>query len=306
MARLPKPGSDKGTWGTILNDYLSVAHNADGTLKSGSTSGTGALQSGNNLSDLGNVSTAKSNLSLNKADVGLSNVDDVKQLPISGGTMTGKLKLMPWTELSGETPDGWPLLPFDPNDGHQIGLSFTEESGNGNDYSMWQHRGHVMIGVADAANVLGYGAGWIIPVMTIGSPVVTGITFPTGWRFNDDPAAQGSLLHPYESGIRNGKGTGMHLIADYTVGAYANNIKAFEWSTTSVTIASGIGLSVNGTITISSDTNLYRSAANVLKTDDAFDAASYRVGGATGASGTFTSNDGKTITVTNGLITSIV
>lgn len=34
MPRLPVPGSDDGTWGTVLNDYLSVEHNADGTLKS--------------------------------------------------------------------------------------------------------------------------------------------------------------------------------------------------------------------------------------------------------------------------------
>lgn len=33
MARLPIPGSDKGNWGQILNDYLSAAHKADGTLK---------------------------------------------------------------------------------------------------------------------------------------------------------------------------------------------------------------------------------------------------------------------------------
>jgi hypothetical protein len=31
--RLPVPGSDDGQWGTILNDYLLVEHNADGTLK---------------------------------------------------------------------------------------------------------------------------------------------------------------------------------------------------------------------------------------------------------------------------------
>lgn len=31
MARLPIPGSDDGTWGDILNDYLSTQHNADGT-----------------------------------------------------------------------------------------------------------------------------------------------------------------------------------------------------------------------------------------------------------------------------------
>lgn len=33
MTRLPTPGSDAGAWGDILNDYLSQAHNSDGTLK---------------------------------------------------------------------------------------------------------------------------------------------------------------------------------------------------------------------------------------------------------------------------------
>lgn len=33
MSRLPIPGSDDGTWGEILNDFLCMAHNADGTLK---------------------------------------------------------------------------------------------------------------------------------------------------------------------------------------------------------------------------------------------------------------------------------
>lgn len=33
-ARLPSPGGDDGSWGTVLNDFLTVAHNTDGTLKS--------------------------------------------------------------------------------------------------------------------------------------------------------------------------------------------------------------------------------------------------------------------------------
>lgn len=33
MARLPTPGSDEGSWGTILNDYLTVAHDSSGALK---------------------------------------------------------------------------------------------------------------------------------------------------------------------------------------------------------------------------------------------------------------------------------
>lgn len=33
MTRLPIPGGDNGNWGKILNDYLSVEHNPDGSLK---------------------------------------------------------------------------------------------------------------------------------------------------------------------------------------------------------------------------------------------------------------------------------
>jgi hypothetical protein len=39
LARLPIPGSDSGTWGTILNDFLSQAHNSDGTLNSSAVGG---------------------------------------------------------------------------------------------------------------------------------------------------------------------------------------------------------------------------------------------------------------------------
>lgn len=35
MTRLPTPGGDEGNWGQILNDYLSAAHNPNGTLKPG-------------------------------------------------------------------------------------------------------------------------------------------------------------------------------------------------------------------------------------------------------------------------------
>ncbi len=38
MARLPQPGSDAGEWGTILNDFLTQAHNTNGTLKDNSVS----------------------------------------------------------------------------------------------------------------------------------------------------------------------------------------------------------------------------------------------------------------------------
>lgn len=33
MSRLPTPGGDDGTWGSVLNDFLSQEHNSDGSLK---------------------------------------------------------------------------------------------------------------------------------------------------------------------------------------------------------------------------------------------------------------------------------
>ncbi len=33
MARLPVPGSDEGTWGTLLNEFLRVSHHEDGSLR---------------------------------------------------------------------------------------------------------------------------------------------------------------------------------------------------------------------------------------------------------------------------------
>lgn len=38
MARLPNPGGDEGTWGNVLNDFLSTIHNNDGTLKDNTVS----------------------------------------------------------------------------------------------------------------------------------------------------------------------------------------------------------------------------------------------------------------------------
>lgn len=34
MARLPEPGGDSGKWGDVLNEYLGVSHDTDGSLKS--------------------------------------------------------------------------------------------------------------------------------------------------------------------------------------------------------------------------------------------------------------------------------
>ena len=67
MSRLPTPGQDDGQWGSILNDYLSQAHNSDGSLKDGSVTtstiaGTLPQSKVTNLTtDLASVTTTANN-----------------------------------------------------------------------------------------------------------------------------------------------------------------------------------------------------------------------------------------------------
>jgi hypothetical protein len=73
VARLPQPGGDVGTWGDILNDFLSQSHNPDGTLKDDSV-GADQLQAG----------------AVTKTDIGLGNVDNTSDAnkPVSTSQQT--------------------------------------------------------------------------------------------------------------------------------------------------------------------------------------------------------------------------
>lgn len=47
MARLPVPGSDDNTWGTLLNEFLEVEHENDGTHPDATTTSKGFVQLAN-------------------------------------------------------------------------------------------------------------------------------------------------------------------------------------------------------------------------------------------------------------------
>lgn len=82
MARLPIPGNDDGTWGAILNDFLSQAHNSDGTLKNGAV----------DTVQIGDLAVTKPKLSsdtqssLTKADSSVQSINT--KLPNTGGAVT--------------------------------------------------------------------------------------------------------------------------------------------------------------------------------------------------------------------------
>jgi hypothetical protein len=82
MTRLPQPGGDESTWGSILNDFLEVSHNTDGTVRSGAVDSS-ALQDGS-------VSGAKlqsSSIDAIKLDAGSGNDGDIltKNTSSAGG-----------------------------------------------------------------------------------------------------------------------------------------------------------------------------------------------------------------------------
>ncbi|HUD20872.1 MAG TPA: hypothetical protein VMQ44_02285 [Candidatus Saccharimonadales bacterium] len=70
MSRLPTPGGDSGTWGTILNDYLSVEHNADGTLKKAGDIST-ALSTANTAKTTADSATTTANTASASAQTAL-------------------------------------------------------------------------------------------------------------------------------------------------------------------------------------------------------------------------------------------
>jgi hypothetical protein len=65
-ARLPTPGSDDNTWGDILNTFLGVAHNSDGTLLTSALTTAGGVTSVNSKVPVGGAVT------LTATDVGAS------------------------------------------------------------------------------------------------------------------------------------------------------------------------------------------------------------------------------------------
>lgn len=102
--QLPTPGSDEGTWGDMLNTFLLVSHNNNGTLLSSAVSSSGALLASNNLSDVQSATSARTNLGLGTAATQSTSAFDAAgaataaqtaaeaaSIPKSGGTMSGWL-----------------------------------------------------------------------------------------------------------------------------------------------------------------------------------------------------------------------
>lgn len=136
MARLPTPGGDVGDWGNVLNDFLSVSHNSDGTLQGGAVTSAGALGKSNNFSDVANVVTARANLGLGSAATqntsafdaagaatAAQNAAEAASVPKAGGTMTG------WLTPSVVSLTFGASIAVDASLGNVFGLTLTSSAG---------------------------------------------------------------------------------------------------------------------------------------------------------------------------------
>ena len=88
--RLPVPGSDDGTWGTILNDFLGVSLNADGTLQPTALTQAGGVTSVNTVTpnSSGAVTLTASNVGALSTNTKLSSLADTSA---AGGAANGQV-----------------------------------------------------------------------------------------------------------------------------------------------------------------------------------------------------------------------
>lgn len=132
MARLPLPGSDDGTWGNVLNDYLQVSHDTSGHLLGSALGAGGALLASNNLSDVASASSARTNLGLGSAATQSSSAFDASgaasaaqaaSVPKAGGTMAGWLTPAVQALTFGST------IAIDTSKGNVFSLTLTASTG---------------------------------------------------------------------------------------------------------------------------------------------------------------------------------
>jgi hypothetical protein len=77
MARLPTPGKDNGTWGAILNGFLEISHNGDGTLRTTAIYKAGGVTKINGKNPVnGAITLTASNVSALPANTKLSGLAD--------------------------------------------------------------------------------------------------------------------------------------------------------------------------------------------------------------------------------------
>lgn len=104
MARLPNPGQDDGNWGNILNDFLRLEHNDDGTHKAGSgaflVAASNAPASVRDAADY-LCSGANDQVQINQALTDLGSIGGLVRLSEGNFSVSGAIRMRRRTTLIG-------------------------------------------------------------------------------------------------------------------------------------------------------------------------------------------------------------
>jgi hypothetical protein len=165
-ARLPTPGGDTGQWGTILNGFLAVSHNSDGTLMASAVSSSGALLASNNLSDVQSTTQARTNLGLGSAATqntsafdasGAAAAAQAASVQVVGGTMTG------WLTPSVKALSFGVSIAVNAAQGNVFGITLTASSGTLANPASPTNGQHILVMVTQGAGgnfTLSYGSAY--------------------------------------------------------------------------------------------------------------------------------------------------
>ena len=102
--RLPIPGQDDGTWGEILNDFLEVSHNADGTLSPAAVAS--ALPSPIPVANLGSGTPSSSNYL--RGDGTWTTLPGTPPTGSAGGDLSGSFPNPTVAKINGVSVSGTP------------------------------------------------------------------------------------------------------------------------------------------------------------------------------------------------------
>lgn len=168
MTRLPQPGQDDGVWGTILNQFLEVEHNSDGTLKAG-----GSLSA---KADDNAVVHASGNESINGVKT-FTNLPVVPATPTTGTQVASKSYVDSVAGVSYGTTAG---TAAEGNDARIVGAEQTANKGVASGYAGLDASAHVPTaqlgsGAADSTTYLRGDGSWSMP-----TGVVTSVASRTG------------------------------------------------------------------------------------------------------------------------------
>jgi hypothetical protein len=220
MIRLPTPGSDDGNWGKILNDFLTVSHNPDGSLKDAALGLAGSYTRPATGIPKQDLSTSVQS-SLEKADSApytLSSMQDVTTTSLSTG------QVLSWQA----TTNKW-----QPKDVQDVTSTVTMQS--------LGTSGHILASNSSA----GPGSQWIPVTGAVYNPVLFGAKLDAKRADNVTcSSTTATVSSPSASFTQADVGKRAVVYNDTLIGTFATILSV--QSATQVTLSANAGITLAG------------------------------------------------------------